>query len=143
MSKETPEKDAPLQEQSVADIKKQLQARREGELVKLPSGLVFKLKKPSISRLLEDDVFPQELVSIAIKMDSNTNEPKSREEYLKSLEVIDTIVLRAAVSPRVVKSEDEVDDKSVWLKDLDDQDKVAIYLYVQTGVKPLKSFRTE
>lgn len=143
MSKETPEKDAPLQEQSVAEIKKKLAARRDGELVKLPSGLVFKLKKPSISRLLEDDVFPQELVNIAIKMDSNINEPTTREDYLKSLEVIDTIVLRAAVSPRVVKTEEEVDDKSVWIKDLDDQDKVAIYLYVQTGVKPLKSFRTE
>ena len=117
MSKETPEKDAPLQEQSVADIKKKLQEKREGTLVALPSGLVFKLKKPSIARLLEDDVFPQELVGVAIKMDSNTNNPNSREDYLKSLEVIDTIVLRAAVSPRVVKTEEEVDEADRQAKD--------------------------
>lgn len=141
MSKETPEKTAPLKEQSVKDIKAALQAKRDGELIELPSGLVFKLKKPSISRLLKDNVFPQGLVATAIKMDSNTNQPASREEYLQSLEVIDTIVTRAAVLPKVVTKEEDLDENSVLVEDLDDQDKVAIYLYVQTGVKPLESFR--
>lgn len=142
MSKETPETKAP-QEQSVKDIKAALRAKKDGELVELPSGLVFRLAKPSISRLLKDNVFPQSLVATAIKMDSNTNQPVSREEYLQSLEVIDTIVHRAAVSPKVVLSEKDVDDDSVLVEDLDDQDKVAIYLYVQTGVKPLESFRSQ
>lgn len=141
MSKETPENTAP-QEQSVADIKAMLQKKVDGELVSLPSGLVFKLKKPSISRLLEDNVFPNDLVATAIKMDSNTNEPANREEYLRSLQVIDTIVTHAAVVPKVVTNKDEVSDDSIWIKDLDDQDKVAIYLFVQTGVKQLNSFRS-
>ena len=141
MSKETPENTAP-QEQSTAEIKALLQKKRDGELVTLPSGLVFKLKKPSISRLLEDNVFPNDLVATAIKMDSNTNEPANREEYLRSLKVIETIVVQAAVVPKVVTEEDKVDDESIYIKDLDDQDKVAIYLFVQTGVKQLNSFRS-
>lgn len=141
MSKATPENKAP-KEQSTAEIKKLLQAKRDGELVELPSGLVFKLKKPSISRLLEDNVFPNDLVATAIKMDSNTNEPADREEYLRSLKVIETIVVQAAVVPKVVTKEEEVDDESIYIKDLDDQDKVAIYLFVQTGVKQLNSFRS-
>jgi len=141
MSKATPENQAP-KEQSIADIKKLLQKKRDGELVELPSGLVFKLKKPSISRLLEDNVFPNDLVATAIKMDSNTNEPADREEYLRSLKVIETIVVQAAVVPKVVTKEEEVNDESIYIKDLDDQDKVAIYLFVQTGVKQLNSFRS-
>ena len=141
MSKATPENQAP-KEQSIADIKKLLQKKRDGELVELPSGLVFRLKKPSISRLLEDNVFPNDLVATAIKMDSNTNEPADREEYLRSLKVIETIVVQAAVVPKVVTEEDKVDEDSIYIKDLDDQDKVAIYLFVQTGVKQLNSFRS-
>lgn len=141
MSKATPENQAP-KEQSIADIKKLLQKKRDGELVELPSGLVFRLKKPSISRLLEDNVFPNDLVATAIKMDSNTNEPADREEYLRSLKVIETIVVQAAVVPKVVTKEEEVNDESIYIKDLDDQDKVAIYLFVQTGVKQLNSFRS-
>lgn len=142
MSKETPEKHAPLKELKLDELKAKIQAKKDGELVELPSGLVLPLKKPSIARLLKADAFPQGLVAVAIKMDSNTNDPQTREEYLKSLDVINTIVSHAVVRPKVVLNEDEVTEDSILVDDLEDNDRVAIYLYCQTGVKPLQSFRS-
>lgn len=142
MSKAKPENTTPILEQtSILEIKKTLKEKRDGILVKLPSGLVFKLTQPSISKLLKDDVFPSELVSTAIKMDSNTNTPTTKEEYLRSLQIIDEVVHQASVEPKVVLTRKEEDDTNVFVGDVEDQDRVAIYMFAQTGVKPLNSFR--
>lgn len=144
MSKETPETEAPaLELTDVKDIKAELKKVADGELIQLPvSKMVFRLGKPSISRLLKSDAIPAELVVAAIKLDSNNFEPKDKKEYLQSLAVIDKIVCQSGISPKIVLTEAEVDDSSIWIEDLDDQDRISIYLYAQTGVKPdLKSFR--
>lgn len=141
MSKENPETAPTLTMPSLADIKKSIQAKKDGELVELPSGLIFKLTKPSISRLLKDNVFPAELIATAIKMDSNTNQPTTKEDYLKSLKIIDEVVYRSTVFPKTARTVDEMTEDSILIDDIDDQDRVAIYMYVQMGVKPLNSFR--
>lgn len=147
-SKETPETTAPqgaqaLQPTSLADIKAKIKAEKEGEPIQLPNGLVFRLTKPSISRLIKEGVFPSELVSSAIKLDSNKMEPANRDEYLQYLKVIDTVVVKAAVHPRIAPEGEEVGDDAISITDLDDTNKIAIYMYAQTGVKPYHSFREE
>ena len=141
MSKEPPETEAP-QELSAKEIKEQLEARKDGKVIQLPSGLSLKLRKPSIARLLKDDVFPKELVATAIKMDSNASEPTTKEDYLNSLRVINTIVAHAVVSVKVVLDKADVTEDSILVDDIDDNDRVAIYLYCQSGVEPLNSFRS-
>lgn len=145
MSKANPEKKVStpkVQATSLADIKATIKKRTEGEDVALPSGLVFKLKKPSISKLMQQDVFPSELVTAAINMDSNNIQPKTKQEYLQSLKVMDIVVEHAVVFPKVVLKEEDVSEESIHISDVDDMDRVAIYLYAQTGAKPeLKSFR--
>ena len=133
----------PLEVTSIADIKSKIQASKEGEPIKLPSGNVFRLTKPTISKLLKQNVFPQELVSAAIKLDSDRFDPTTKEDYLQYLRLIDQIVYRACVSPKISLEEENVDENSVYIDDLDDTDKVAIYIYVQMGVKPFESFRGE
>lgn len=137
------EEDSTVEPQSLEEIKKSIQLKVDGTNIKLPSGLVFRLTKPSISKLLKDDIFPAELISTAIKMDSNTNAPTTKDEYVKSLAIIDEIVIHSAVFPKVVKTKEEVTKESIYVGDVDDQDKVAIFIYVQTGVKPLNSFRSQ
>lgn len=144
MSKETPETEVPALEQtSLADIKAKLKVKADGELIQLPvSEMVFRLGKPSISKLLKSDAIPADLVIAAIKLDSNSFEPANKKEYLNSLAVIDKIVCESGIAPKIVMKESEVDDSSIWIEDLDDQDRIAIYLFAQTGVKPeIKSFR--
>ena len=134
----------PLVATSVRDIKAKLQASKDGQPVELPSGLVFLLKKPSISRLLLQDVFPSELIAAAIKMDSQQEmKPANREEYLQYLKVIDTVVKFSCVQPRVVETEEELDDDSILLSDVEDFDRVSIFMYAQMGVTPMGSFRSE
>jgi len=133
----------PLEPTSLKDIKAKIKANKDGEPIQLPSGLVFRLTKPSISRLMKESAFPSELVAAAIKLDSNDMKPASRDEYLQYLKVIDTVVMRSAVEPRIVEKEEDVDDSSIAINDLDDSDRIAIYLFAQTGVKPLNSFRSE
>lgn len=141
MSKDNPETAPTLELPKFDDIKKSLQEKKDGVLIELPSGLVFKLTKPSISKLLKDDVFPAELIATAIAMDSNTNSVLTKEEYLKSLSVIDEVVFRATVFPKLVRTPEEVTADTILISDLDDQDRVAIYMFAQTGVKTLNSFR--
>lgn len=149
MSTENPEKvsteteEPQIKEQNISDIKKNLQEIKTGKLFVLPSGVTFRLTKPSISKLLKDNVFPSELVSTALKLDTNTNIPTDREEYLKSLKVIEEIILRAIVYPKVVRTQEEVTEDSIALDDIDDTDRIAIYMYAQMGVKPLDSFRSK
>ncbi len=132
-----------LQATSISDIKAKIQANHEGIPVELPSGLVFRLKKPSIARLMQENVFPNELVSAAIKMDSQNFQAATREEYLQYLQVIDTVVKYSCVVPRIAESEEQLDDNSILAGDIDDMDRVAIFMYAQTGVAPQRKFRTE
>lgn len=141
-STETPETNAP-QVTSLADIKAKIKAEKDGEPIQLPNGLVFKLTKPSISKLIKEGVFPSDLVSHAIKLDSNKMEPANKEEYLQYLKVIDTVVIKAATFPKIVPDGTEPDEDSISINDLDDTNKIAIYMYAQTGVKPYQSFRSE
>lgn len=134
-----------IQPTSLAEIKAKAQANRDGLPVPLPSGLVFRLRKPSISRLMQEGVFPNELVSSAIKLDANNLQPQTREEYLQYLQVIDTVVKRACVVPRVVDlvEGEAVPEDAITLDDVDENDRVAIFMYAQTGVRPLNKFRGE
>lgn len=149
MSTESPENTAPvelpLEQTSISDIKARLKKISDGKLIRLPvSGMVFRLGKPSISKLLKTDAIPADLVVEAIKLDTNRSEPKNKAEYLKTLQIIDRVVCEAGIAPKIVMTQEEVDDNSIWIEDLDDQDRITIYLYAQSGVTPeIKSFREE
>lgn len=128
---------------SVAEIKAKLAETENGVITELPSGLAFRLRRPSISKLLRADVIPSELIAIAIEMDSDGKyKPKNKEEYLKTLEVINIIVSESCVSPKVIYQGEAKDDE-IHVDDISDDDKIAIFLYAQMGVKPYKSFRGE
>lgn len=152
MSKGTPENKAsgaknkkPLPElkpMSAADIKAQINKSKEGTLIELPvSKMIFRVGKKSISNMLRDDLFPNELVASAIQMDTQNLKVESREDYLRSVDVMDSVVIYSSITPKVVKTEAEVDDDSIWIRDLDDYDRFAIYNFAQTGVEPLRKFR--
>jgi hypothetical protein len=133
----------PKQVTSLEDIKKDIKETKDGKMVRLPSGLVFRLTQPSISRMLKENAFPSELVTAAIQLDADKFEPKTREEYLRSLEVIDNVVQRACVHPKVSLNEKDTKEDEVYISDISDSDRISIYLYAQTGVKPLVKFRKE
>lgn len=134
----------PLEQSSLAAIKSKIKEVKDGELVKLPiSHLVFRLTKPSISKLLKENVIPEELVVHAINLDSDKFEPTSRKQYLEALKVIDMVVQRACIFPKVSMEKDNLADDEISINDIEDGDRMAIYLYAQTGVKPLIKFRKE
>lgn len=143
MTKENKEPKVTPKATEVSDVKAQILAKKAGTPIKLPSGLVFLLKKPSIARLMQLDVFPAELVSTAIKMDANNLQPTSRDEYLQYLKVIDTVVMHSCVQPKVVDSEADVPEDSIFIGDIDDMDRVFIFMHAQMGVDSQKSFRSE
>ena len=133
-----------LKPMSMADMKAKLKEQKEGKLIELPiSGLVVRVGKPTISSLLRKDVFPQELISKAIAMDAQKLEVTTRKDFLQSIDVMDTVAIHACISPKLVKTQEEVNDDSIYIYDLDDADRFAIYAYAQTGVEPLRKLRDE
>ncbi len=128
---------------SIEDVKKRIAEDKAGKPVQLPSGLVFRLTRPTVSHLIRTDAIPSELMSAALSLDAGQVEPKTKEDYLRSMKVIDMVAMESCMEPKL-SLPDDPKDGTINIADLSDDDRIAIYLYAQTGVEPaLKSFRDD
>lgn len=133
---ETPEN---LVSTPVGDIKKQVLKRTvEGELVKLPSGIVVRLIRPNISYLLRTQKIPVDLMQVLIKQ-AEGKSAQTYDEMVKNADAIDAILLEAFVEPKLVK--ENPTENELCVTDLEDADRGMAFLYVQSGVQSASSFR--
>ena len=125
----------------IADIKKNAREVIEiGKLVELPSGMVFRLARPSLAIMLKEGRIPGNLASAAVKQMQGQSS-LSQAELKESIEVVELIVMEAVKEPRVVA--ENPDENSISIKDLTDDDKGFIFQFVQSGATDLTKFRPE
>lgn len=127
--------EAPKTEPKVAsleDIRKQKEVRDAGTLVTLPSGLVLRLKRPSLSFLLRNKQVPTTLVAAAIRM-SQGQMPTTAQEVSENIMLMENVLSKAIIEPEGMTADD--------IASLDDEDKGMAFLFVQQGVTDLDSFR--
>lgn len=123
-----------LKPTSLEELREANRKTQEGELVTLPSGLVLKIKRPSISKLLRDQKIPQSLVGAAIRM-TNGRDTSSASELAENIKLMESILAQAIVEPEGMTQED--------IENLSDEDKGTCFLYIQQGVADLDSFRNK
>lgn len=131
MSKELPEN---LTVSSLSDFKSKSQS---GELVQLPSGLVARLRKPSLSRMLREGKIPMELAQSVMGMQNQPTGKMDLEKLKENLGVVDIWVAEAFIEPKVAL------EGELTVSDLSDEDYEFVSRYVQGEAQKLNSFRTE
>lgn len=127
-----------LKVSKASEIKKLAKARLEGELVSLPSGMVVKLRRPNLVPLLRANKIPTELFQALIDRESGRL-PATREDMMRSLDAVDTVLIEAFVEPVMVANNPT--DEQITPDDLTDEDRGFVYTYIQKGVTENKKFR--
>ena len=76
--------------------------------VKLPSGMVVKLKRPRFSSLIKEGLLPQGLLSVAIKIaEGGIPKTMSSEEYSDVQKVMEVYVANAVIDPKITLENEE------------------------------------
>lgn len=123
-----------LKVSSLEDIKKKQQTAEEGQVFELPSGLILKVKRPSISKLIRDKAIPGNLMAAAVRLVSGNN-ANNNQELTEGIQLMENIVHQCILEPQGISLED--------VSNFSDDDKAFLYLYIQKGVTDLQSFRNE
>lgn len=122
----------PTQVTSLEDIRKKASDALKGELISLPSGIVLRLKRPNISKLLRDKQIPSNLVNAAIRLVSG-KEVSTAEELSENIQVMENVLKQSILEPVEMTDEDIIN--------LSDEDKGSAFLFIQKGVTDLEPFR--
>lgn len=131
-----------LKVSSVADVKQRVEKNKQGEAIELPSGLVFSVGRPSLVGLLTGNAIPSRLSAIALKiMNGGISQVKSIEDMKNTFELIDKVVVASVLAPKVVS--ENASDEEILVSDLSEDDKIAIFTFVQSGEAGLEKFRRQ
>ena len=144
MNQESPDKKTSVEKLKVTSAEEiRNRSKSKEKLVKLPSGIVVKLKIPSIANLLVNGKIPNDLMDVFLKptVISRSKKPIkiNPEDYKENLRLIEIFAKESFVEPKLVENNPQQGE--ICLSDLDDEDKLFIFNYVTAEVGQLKSFR--
>jgi hypothetical protein len=140
MSKETPEN---IQISSAQQFKQRREARDQGDIFTLSSGLSVLLKRPNITRMIAKGLIPPNLVQRFMDLESaGISKTVKAEDIEAVLQLQRAIAPEALISPKVVDTPD-YDNNEINIEDLDDSDLEEIWTYVNGGLEAVESFRQE
>lgn len=136
-----------LQVTSSSYFKSMREERNKSELIELPSGLVFELKRPDVVKLLREGQIPAEIaVSIQMATKDGGKQKLTGQQFKDYLEMVESVTIASCVNPIVKRGEiknEDYDKGIISIDDVDMTDKEFIFAYADRGTKDLKSFRTE
>lgn len=138
----------PRRASSVADFKK------KDEATELPSGLCIKLSRKSLAGFIIAGNVPNSLMSV---ITGASNKKKGAEETMNDIlaqpdkltemfSMVDQFVMSVALEPRVYpvpEVEADRDDELLYIDELEQEDKMYIFMRAMGGTTTLESFRGE
>lgn len=147
----TARNNTPRRASSVADFKK------KDEPIELPSGAFMRLSKKSLAGFIIAGNVPNSLMSVVA---GETNKRKGRvndeelmnnileqpEKLAEMFGMVDSFVIAVALEPRVLPvPEDEADrdDDLLYIDEMEQEDKMYIFMRAMGGTTTLESFRGE
>lgn len=120
---------------SLDELRQSNQQRNQGEPIMLPAcGLTLRVKRPPISVMIKNGTIPQNLVAVALKMQSG-RVPDAVDELMKTIELMEVILEKCIVEPQGMTKED--------IQALPDEDKGYIFRWIQGEVSQLEPFREQ
>ena len=130
----------PLEVSTPAEIEALRKEQADGEVLEFPSGLRVRLKRPQLASMIKEGIIPQTLLSTALDVSSG-KEVKDTDGVQKAIEVMEIILYKAFVNPKLVKENPK--DGEISVDDLSDDDRAFAFGYVQAGEAGLRRFRVE
>ena len=124
----------------ISEIKKKSQEIKEGILTELPSGIVVRLARPSLTKMLKDGIIPGNLIQASLKQ-SQGIVAMTDKEIKESIEVVELLVMEAIKEPKIVR--ENADENSLNLYELSDEDRGFVFQYIQSGATDLTLFRSK
>lgn len=122
---------------------KQLREKRElGDIIKLPSGLSVRAKRPSITKAISSGLVPSGSITKMITLQKSGTQNMKPEDIKAVMDVQRAIAPLALVEPRIVEKPD-YENKEIHIDDLDEEDLVAIWTYVNGGQAGIELFLKE
>lgn len=131
-------------EPKATSAKEWIRSRTEGYPIPLPSGLIAILRPVPLDQLIEENKIPDMLTPVAAKAlwsdTEATDLARDIDLHKDFISLMNLIVPMAMVSPKVVKNPD-YEKEEISIKDVDFNDKVAIFNLSIQPAAVLKSFR--
>ena len=112
--------------------------RDEPETVELPSGNVAVLQRPRIMSMIKRGEVPNPLLEAAVEMATGAKS----SDFAKTIEMMDVLVASAFLEPRVTLERDD-DPATLWVDDLDDEDKQLVMSWIQSPARAAATFRED
>jgi len=129
---------------SASDFKKKADERNKPRLLELPSGLVIKVKKPQLARLLKEKAIPAELLNAVYSQAGIGEDKEIKPDFSKSIEFIDKMIIISVVEP-TIKDEPDYNKGEISIEDLSEEDKNFIFSFINgvggSGQSDLATFR--
>lgn len=137
---------------SAADFK------RKPDPIKLPSGLVMRLRNPGLIAMAQNGLIPNSLMALVQEGIKKGKEPEPEEvlgadgvDMAEMGQMVRTIVCSAAYEPKVLDVIDpetgepwtKRDDDQVYVDDIDEMDQMFIFQWAIGGTSNLEQFRKE
>ena len=138
---------------SVSDFKKKV-----GGLTELPSGLFVKIRNTNGLRgFLQSGMIPNSLMPIIQEAISKGTEPDMSKivgednqidpkMIADMMQMMDQVTMSVVTEPKfqpAPEDEDDRDDDTVYIDELDDEDKMFIFQLITGGTRDLERFRQE
>jgi hypothetical protein len=125
------------------------------EDVELPSGNVCRARRPGIDVFIKAGIVPDELTAIVRKSMQNTDAAIDKmmneavDDFQKMAELfdmVDEIVCRIVVEPEVTRvpaEGDERDSDTLYVDEIDTEDKMFLFSFAVGGTRDVASFREQ
>lgn len=124
-------------------------ARKEGEIITLPSGNVARLRPVSLDILITSGTMPDMLTPVAAKTlwsDEGTdyNDIAALPEMAKGFaDLVNFVVPAAFIEPVVVEKDKKPGTDQISIEDVEFGDKVAVFNLATSGAATLRKFREQ
>lgn len=139
MSTESPENVAVS---SAQQFKQRRLEKERGELLTLSSGLVVRVRRPEVSRLISKGLIPANLVQVFLNVQGKQTDNMKPEDLEKLLQFQRVVAEYSFVEPVVTESPD-YSAGQISIDDIDESDLEDVWAYVNGGLTAVESFRTE
>jgi len=110
----------------------------EGSIIELPSGLVVKVKRPSVPHMIKAGRLPASLASAQFRLQTQAEASDKDIERIYQFQL--KIVELALIEP-TVKAEPNYDNNEISIDDIEPNDLDAVYAWVNGGTQALEKFR--
>lgn len=110
----------------------------EGTIIELPSGLVVKVKRPSVPHMIRAGKLPASLAAAQFRVQTGGESSDKDVERIYQLQL--KIVELALIEPKVTATPD-YDQNEISIDDIEPGDCDAIYAWVNGGEEALAKFR--